>query len=143
MGVVCDAANRCGVRRELVVSRHLLLQEKRGRVKRRHCITLLGGVAENQMPVDRMKRRKFIAMVLAAAAWPQTGSTQSATTAARVVLLSAAADPAARLRVFREHLSHLGYVEGRNITLDIRSAEGHLERLAALAEGLAHESGTA
>ena len=88
-----------------------------------------------------MKRRKFIAMVLASAAWQQTGSGQSATTSARVVLLSAAADPAARLRVFREHLSDLGYVEGRNITLEIRSAEGDLKRLPTLAERLVGESG--
>ncbi len=93
------------------------------------------------MPIDRMKRCGFKAIVVAAAAWPLTRSAQSAATSQRVVLLSAAADPAERLGAFRERLSDLGYVEGRNITLDIRSAEGHLERLPALAEELVRESG--
>jgi putative ABC transport system substrate-binding protein len=88
-----------------------------------------------------MKRRKFMAVVAATAAWPLTGSAQSAATSRRVVLLSAAANPAERLGAFREQLGASGYVEGRNIMLDIRSAEGHLERLPALAEALVQEGG--
>jgi len=93
------------------------------------------------MATDRMKRREFMAVVAGTAAWPLTGGAQSAATPQRVVVLSAAADPAARLGVLRERLAAAGYVEGRNIVLDIRSAEGHLERLPALAKALAHEGG--
>jgi putative ABC transport system substrate-binding protein len=37
-------------------------------------------------------------------------------------------------RTFRESLSALGYVEGRNIAYEVRFAEGKLDRLPALAE---------
>ena len=35
----------------------------------------------------------------------------------------------------RQGLHELGYVEGRNLTLEVRSAEGSVERLADLATG--------
>jgi putative ABC transport system substrate-binding protein len=37
---------------------------------------------------------------------------------------------------FRKDLGDLGYVEGRNLTIDLRWAEGHLERLPSLAAEL-------
>jgi putative ABC transport system substrate-binding protein len=37
---------------------------------------------------------------------------------------------------FRQGLEDLGYVEGQNLTIDVRSADGRLERLPALAAGL-------
>lgn len=85
-----------------------------------------------------MKRRAFMA-VAGMAAWPLAGNAQSAKTPQRVVLLLAATSPAERLSVLREQLAASGYVEGRNIVLDVRSAEGHLERLPALAEALVRE----
>jgi putative ABC transport system substrate-binding protein len=88
-----------------------------------------------------MKRRELMAVVAGTALWPLTGSAQSPATPQRVVLLSAAANPADRMGFLREQLSASGYVEGRNIVLDIRSAEGHLERLSALAEALVREGG--
>jgi len=42
-----------------------------------------------------------------------------------------------RVGVFRAALRDLGYVEGKNIAIDFRSAEGDYERLAGLAEDLA------
>jgi putative ABC transport system substrate-binding protein len=96
---------------------------------------------KDRMAADRMKRREFMAVVVGTALWPLTGSAQSPATPRRVVLLSAAANPADRLGFLREQLRASGYVEGRNFVLDIRSAEGHLERLSALAEGLVREGG--
>jgi putative ABC transport system substrate-binding protein len=96
---------------------------------------------KDHMAIDRKNRRVFMAVVAATAAWPLTSSAQSATAPRRVVLLSAASDPADRVGALREQLSALGYVEGRNIRIDIRSAEGHLDRLPALAEGLVREGG--
>ena len=93
------------------------------------------------MAFDRKNRREFMAVVAATVAWPLTGSAQSAVARRRVVLLSAAADPAARLGVFYEQLGALGYVAGRDFQLEIRSGEGHLDRLPTLAQGLAREGG--
>jgi putative ABC transport system substrate-binding protein len=51
---------------------------------------------------------------------------------------SSASDSAAALRfdAFRQGLGALGYVEGKNIIIDFRYAEGRPERLAELAEDL-------
>src|SRR4051794_29747705 len=45
-------------------------------------------------------------------------------------------DPSALLKDFRAGLSGLGYVEGKNIRLEFRSAEGDAQRLAPLAREL-------
>ncbi len=42
----------------------------------------------------------------------------------------------ARVEAFRQGLRELGYVEGRNIVIEYRYAEGRLERLPALADEL-------
>src|SRR5512134_2694619 len=45
----------------------------------------------------------------------------------------------ARIEAFRQGLRDLDYVEGRNITIEYRSADGNRERLAALAADLVHQ----
>jgi putative tryptophan/tyrosine transport system substrate-binding protein len=52
---------------------------------------------------------------------------------------SSAAPMEPSIRAFRQHLQDLGWVEGKNITLELRWAEGKADRLPALAtEVVAH-----
>ena len=56
----------------------------------------------------------------------------------RIGYLRGSTPPAesARLEAFRQGLRELGYVEGKNIVIDLRYAEGKLDRLPALAAEL-------
>ncbi|WP_424631662.1 ABC transporter substrate-binding protein [Bradyrhizobium sp. SYSU BS000235] len=45
-----------------------------------------------------------------------------------------------RLKAFREGLAETGYIEGRNVTIDYQWADGHYNRLPALAKELASRS---
>jgi putative ABC transport system substrate-binding protein len=56
-----------------------------------------------------------------------------------VVLIVAKPDQEPALREFREALRNLGYIEGRNIFIEVRSAEGKLDRLPELAARLVRE----
>ena len=56
-----------------------------------------------------------------------------------VLLVNAAANPEPVVSLLRQGLAGLGYVEGHNLRLDFRFAEGHAERFPALAEALAEE----
>ena len=40
------------------------------------------------------------------------------------------------IEIFRQALRDIGYVEGRNLTIELRYADGHYERLPALAADL-------
>jgi putative ABC transport system substrate-binding protein len=70
--------------------------------------------------------------VLAATTWAQ-----QSTKVPVVGLLAIAAGPKeAVFEALRDGLRELGYVEGRNLKFEHRSAEGHLDRLASMAEEL-------
>jgi putative tryptophan/tyrosine transport system substrate-binding protein len=65
---------------------------------------------------------------------PVTADAQQATKTARIGYLatSLAGTPPASHEAFLEGLRALGYVEGRNVVIEYRDAEGKLERLPAL-----------
>ena len=85
-----------------------------------------------------MQRRHFIALLGGAAAlWPLAAHAQPDAKPYRVGILSPALPPRVFLDAFRQGLRELGYVEGRDIALEVRNAEGYSQRLGALANILA------
>jgi putative ABC transport system substrate-binding protein len=85
-----------------------------------------------------MERRQFITLVGSAAALPLAAQAQQTVKAYRIGFLGGA-DPvgyASQMEALRLGLQDHGYVEGKNITLEERWAEGKYDRLAALAADL-------
>lgn len=80
-----------------------------------------------------MKRREFIALIGLSAAWPAVVQAQQQPT---LGVLSSSEMPEWAIKPFRAGLEEGGYVEGRNLTVMYRSAEGQFDRLPALAAEL-------
>jgi putative ABC transport system substrate-binding protein len=80
-----------------------------------------------------MKRREFIALIGASAAWPAVTRAQQQPT---LGLLSSSELADWAIKSFRAGLEEGGYAEGRNLTVIYRSAENQFDRLPALAADL-------
>ena len=81
-----------------------------------------------------MKRREFITLLGGAAAWPMAARAQQRPNVPRVGYLFSLAQAESRhlWEACRQGLRELGYVEGQNIFLEARWAEGKYDRLPAL-----------
>jgi putative ABC transport system substrate-binding protein len=85
-----------------------------------------------------VKRREFIVALGGATAWPLVSSAQQVGRIYRIGILEtiSAAQNAANLDALRKGLRKFGYVEGQNLVLEYRSAEGHAERFPDMASEL-------
>src|SRR5262245_58722497 len=80
-----------------------------------------------------MRRREFIAGLYATAAWPTAArAQQSPLPIVGFVRSTSLADATHLVTAFRDGLKEAGFVEGQNVTVEYRSAEGHRDRLPAV-----------
>jgi len=79
-----------------------------------------------------MKRREFITLLGGAAAWPLAARAQQAARVWRIGFITHSTNDAAYASLF-ERLRELGYVEGQNIIVERRYAEGRAERFQEFA----------
>jgi putative tryptophan/tyrosine transport system substrate-binding protein len=86
-----------------------------------------------------MKRREFVSLFGAAITWPLVAHAQQPTLPVVGFLNAASAQNYTRqLAAFLKGLGESGYVDGRNVAVEYRWAEGQNDRLPAMAADLVH-----
>jgi putative ABC transport system substrate-binding protein len=95
---------------------------------------------EHRMRFDRLRRREFIAVMGGATAWPLTAGAQPSERVRRIGVFMnfAADDPAAQARIlaFAQAMAQLGWIDGRNVRIDIRLGASDPERIRRYAAEL-------
>jgi putative ABC transport system substrate-binding protein len=72
-----------------------------------------------------MRRRAFISLIGGAMAWPLVARAEKSTSRRRIFWISTDSQPDPFLDGFREGLQKRGYVEGRNLVLELHYAQGN------------------
>jgi putative tryptophan/tyrosine transport system substrate-binding protein len=83
-----------------------------------------------------MRRREFIGALGIAAAWPLAAGAVPKTARIGWLTTASAADVSPFLDALRAGLADKGYIEGRNLTIAARYADGDIARVPSLAEEL-------
>src|SRR6516165_2119197 len=85
-----------------------------------------------------MRRRDFIKVIAGPAiGWPLAARAQQQTFPKRVGFLLVGLSPESKeVQVFRRELRKAGYIEGRNLAMEWRSANGDYDRVPALVADL-------
>ena len=87
-----------------------------------------------------MKRREFITLLGSAAAWPLAARAQQRTFPVIGLLSSRSlAVDTPLIALIRQGLNETGIIEGQNVTIDYRWADGQYDRLAGLAAALVRQ----
>jgi putative ABC transport system substrate-binding protein len=97
-------------------------------------------MAGRDLRVDQLRRREFLALLGAAAAWPAASRAQAGSRVRRIgVLMSnAEGDPEgqARMAALRQGLAEFGWKDGGNLRIEWRWSGGDLARIQAYAAEL-------
>src|SRR4029077_4202924 len=82
---------------------------------------------------SHIERRKFLATLRGAAAWPLGGRVQQSVMPVIAFLRDTSlADATHLVAAFRQGLKEAGFIEGQNVLIEYRSAEDKAHRLPAL-----------
>jgi ABC-type uncharacterized transport system substrate-binding protein len=86
------------------------------------------------MVSNHLRRRDFITLLGSAASWPLAARAQQPPIP--VIGYISAGSPGRLVTVLRQSLAEAGYVEGRNVAIESRSAGGQYDRLPTIAAEL-------
>jgi putative ABC transport system substrate-binding protein len=83
-----------------------------------------------------MRRREFISLIGSIAVWPLAARAQQPTLPMIGFMLAGEQARSLQIAAFHAGLKESGYIQGQNVTVEVRSAEGHFDRYPALVADL-------